>query len=290
MSDKNTVYFSEQLASGGFGTVWKGYYQGQEVAIKVLEARSAHAKERFEREKEILRLLQETPQQQYFMQYICEGTTEYGSPFYVMPLCETSLHDFIQKKGRFTFDQATRLLSKIVLAFSYAHSYGFIHRDIKPANILISKTGIVIGDWGLAYYNDKKDLTFSLQMLGTQGYCAPELDKIKGANRDPRMDIYSLGQLYWNILKPTDRNKFAYYLYENMIADFEERWPTCDDVLEGISYIMEEAELLENNKRENSKQGNYDFCDYNNSKTINNAKNKQEKKLNKAPLDGFYSL
>ncbi len=86
-------------------------------------------------------------------------------------------------------------------ALDYAHQCGVIHRDIKPANLLVDTYGkLWITDFGLAHIQSNVQLTQTGEIFGTPRYMSPE--QAQGQNRlaDHRVDVYSLGATFYELL------------------------------------------------------------------------------------------
>ena len=108
------------------------------------------------------------------------------------------------RAGRFTPEQALKIIPAICEALHFAHTQGVLHRDIKPENILLDSTGKVkIADFGIAKILDEKGgdmlLTQSGARLGTAPYMAPEQIE-QPSSVDHRADIYSLGVVFYEML------------------------------------------------------------------------------------------
>ncbi len=109
------------------------------------------------------------------------------------------------RAGRFTPEQALRIIPAICDALQFAHTQGVLHRDIKPENILLDSKGRVrIADFGIAKILDEKGgdamlLTQSGAKLGTAPYMAPEQIE-QPSSVDHRADIYSLGVVFYEML------------------------------------------------------------------------------------------
>jgi serine/threonine-protein kinase len=90
-------------------------------------------------------------------------------------------------------------------AVACAHRHGLVHRDLKPENILLDRDGQVkVSDFGIAAFDANDDeaaprLTAPRQAVGTPAYMAPEA--MRGAAPDPRMDVYSLGVLFYELVE-----------------------------------------------------------------------------------------
>jgi hypothetical protein len=83
-------------------------------------------------------------------------------------------------------------------ALAAAHGAGVVHRDIKPSNIYWCDDGtIVVLDFGIAR-TATSDLTRTGIMVATPQYGAPE--QLTASPSDHRVDLYSLGQLLFELL------------------------------------------------------------------------------------------
>src|SRR5262249_2427667 len=98
--------------------------------------------------------------------------------------------------------RALELARQAASALSYAHAQGVVHRDLKPANMLVDREGrLKITDFGLAGLvadDPEWALTRSGQGMGTPQYAAPEA--LRGEAADPRMDVYSLGAVLYELV------------------------------------------------------------------------------------------
>ncbi|GAB7362444.1 hypothetical protein MBLNU230_g2766t1 [Neophaeotheca triangularis] len=129
-----------------------------------------------------------------------------------MEFCERrTLRDLVRKGlGE---DDAWRFARQITEGLAHVHSHGIIHRDLKPDNIFIDVAGNPkIGDFGLAttsqYHpvdrvtpsgNTNGDMTRS---VGTTLYVAPELRSDSGSSYNDKVDMYSLGIMFYEMCEP----------------------------------------------------------------------------------------
>ncbi len=61
------------------------------------------------------------------------------------------LKSYFEKDERFPIGDVVRIMSQLLDALEYSHSFGVVHRDIKPANIIIQPGGQVkVADFGIA--------------------------------------------------------------------------------------------------------------------------------------------
>lgn len=121
-----------------------------------------------------------------------------------------------------------RLFREIVEGLHYIHQQGVIHRDLKPVNIFLdSKDHVKIGDFGLATNVISKsvatDISYSEAIhlsksevvsksevedgtqtgqVGTTFYVAPELASSVKVSYSQKVDIYSLGIIFFEMCYP----------------------------------------------------------------------------------------
>ena len=53
-------------------------------------------------------------------------------------------------RGRLPLDQTVRYGIDIAAALSAAHRTGVVHRDLKPANVMLTESGAMLLDFGIA--------------------------------------------------------------------------------------------------------------------------------------------
>ena len=96
------------------------------------------------------------------------------------------------------------LLAKVARAVHYAHQRRIVHRDLKPSNILIDVHGEPhITDFGLARRLDADShLTQSGILFGTLTHMAPEQALGKTKLLSTAVDVFSLGVILYELLKP----------------------------------------------------------------------------------------
>ena len=115
-----------------------------------------------------------------------------------------------------------RMFREIVEGLVHIHTQGMIHRDLKPVNIFIdSKDHVKIGDFGLAtagliaHNKDAEAVDDSLAsdnniaveedmtgQIGTAMYVAPELSVSRLTSYNQKVDLYSLGIIFFEMCYP----------------------------------------------------------------------------------------
>ena len=121
-----------------------------------------------------------------------------SNPYFVMDLCEGSIARHIKGK---TYEELLSLSVEVCEGIKALHEAGVIHRDIKPGNILMKNGVVRITDFSFGSFvdHDSTTLTTSSQIVGTQGYIAPEIVVNGGHQATIQSDIYSLGCTLWFI-------------------------------------------------------------------------------------------
>jgi len=137
------------------------------------------------------------------------GCTD-GLAYLVMEYLEgESLGETLKRHGPLPWTRVLPMFLHICDALEEAHARGVIHRDLKPSNCIRVRhsTGddyVKVCDFGLARIVDE-DLPDGLLaggvLLATPEYMAPEL--IRGGKPDPRVDIYGVGVLLYELLTGT---------------------------------------------------------------------------------------
>ena len=199
-----------RLGEGGFGVVYLGHQEEpirRDVAIKVVQAgmQSRSILARFESERQVLALMNHPA----VAKVIDAGTTESGSPYFVMEYVEGSPIDSVCEETGLDIEGRIRLILDVCEAIQHAHGKGIIHRDLKPGNILVSVDGARllphVIDFGIAKALDPEivgtgAVTMEGQFIGTPHYMAPEQTGLLGQDVDARADVFSLGAVLYELL------------------------------------------------------------------------------------------
>ncbi|PJM74199.1 hypothetical protein CS006_03490 [Bifidobacterium primatium] len=198
-----------RLGGGAMGSVWRVKDDGGNIyAMKILrdslnedgesdgaaasndfqpgaENNAATARERLRREAAALRRVNHPGVCQ-----IMDMELDDSVAFIVTELIEgKNLRADVAANGRYVAGDLERLTRKLIDAVSAVHRAGIIHRDIKPTNVMISRTGPVLVDFGIAMGEGESHVTRTGLVMGTPGFIAPEI--IDGAESDEQTDWWS---------------------------------------------------------------------------------------------------
>jgi serine/threonine protein kinase len=217
------------LAGGGMSQLYRGRDTrlDRTVAIKVLPsdlAANPDRRERFAREARAVSALSHP--------HICalhDYGTDNGVDYLVMEYLEGESLAERLIAGPLPLAKLLRYAIEIADALDQAHRQGFIHRDLKPANVMVTKSGAMLLDFGLAKTRPRttllestpsihgaptQSLTTEGTLLGTLHYMAPE--QLEGREADARSDIFAFGALVYEMV--TGRRAFDGGSHASVIA------------------------------------------------------------------------
>ncbi|KAL4569621.1 hypothetical protein LXL04_025263 [Taraxacum kok-saghyz] len=216
--DPLKLFLGVVIGRGSFGVVHKGTYQGQPVAVKVLdfgdtkitEASMAFVKEDFVKEVNVWQTLDHPNVSKMIgatmsMTKNCrQKTKKKNTESNFCIVCEYvrggSLRSYLSKNRhkKLPFRTAIRFALDIASGLSYLHSKKVIHRDVKPENMLIDKQHMTIKltDFGESIF-EPSELLYTTGERGTRGFMAPEVVARKPYGR--KCDVYSFGICLWEI-------------------------------------------------------------------------------------------
>ncbi|KAH7838096.1 hypothetical protein Vadar_022037 [Vaccinium darrowii] len=211
------------IAHGTYGTVYRGTYDGQDVAVKVLDwgedgiataAETAALRASFRQEVAVWQKLDHPNVTKFIGASM--GTVNLKIPsntsrdainslptracsVVVEYLPGGTLKKYLIRnwQKKLAFKVVIQLALDLARGLSYLHSKKIVHRDVKSENMLLdSHRALKIADFGVARVEaqNPRDMTGE---TGTLGYMAPEVLDGKPYNR--KCDVYSFGICFWEI-------------------------------------------------------------------------------------------
>ena len=187
------------LGAGAMGRVYKGFDEQLErfVAIKVVSKSLAENQTYIERFKREAKILASISHPNIALVYYF-GSLE-GLPYFCMEyLASGSIESLLQLRTVIDPDNAVSYVIQAAAGLREALSKGVLHMDVKPSNLMLADEGrLKIVDFGLAQTKRHRD-DLDRNIIGTPLYIAPE--QIIGGVSDARMDIYSLGITFFEML------------------------------------------------------------------------------------------
>jgi serine/threonine protein kinase len=205
ISELDEYELGELIGRGGFGRVHRAHHRLLEIdfAVKLFSpfftSEGDKALDRFFREARILFRLNHPNIIRVFHVGLLKG-----QPYIRMELFDgKTLNDTLKEKGRIPARRARAIAKEVARGLAHAHKEKILHRDLKPSNVMTTKPGrLKILDFGLgAFIEDDivSRVTRTGESIVSGYYTAPELLQDPQL-LDPRVDIYSLGAIWFTLL------------------------------------------------------------------------------------------
>lgn len=212
------------VAHGTYGTVYRGTYDNQDVAVKVLDwgedgvataAEAAALRASFQQEVAVWHKLDHPNVTKFIgasmgtsnLKIPTKNSSNDGQDSLPSRACCVVVEYipsgtlkqllFKNRHKKLAFKVVIKLALDLAKGLSYLHSKKIVHRDVKAENMLLDGHGnLKIADFGVARVEaqNPSDMTGE---TGTLGYMAPEVLDGKPYNR--RCDVYSFGICLWEI-------------------------------------------------------------------------------------------
>ncbi|KAK2385297.1 Serine/threonine-protein kinase sty13 [Trifolium repens] len=199
--DLRKLNMGEAFAQGAFGKLYRGTYNGEDVAIKILE--------RPENDISKAQLMEQQFQQEVMML----ATLKHPNIVRFIGACRKpmvwcivteyakggSVRQFLTKRQNRTvpLKLAIKQALDVARGMAYVHGLGLIHRDLKSDNLLIfGDKSIKIADFGVARIEVQTE--GMTPETGTYRWMAPEM--IQHRPYTQKVDVYSFGIVLWELI------------------------------------------------------------------------------------------
>lgn len=197
----------ETLGTGGMGTVYRArqHSMDRDVAMKLL------SRSRMNDEQAVRRFFRESRATSRLVNPHTITVFDFGQDpadgtFYIaMELLKGRPLTALMGADRGPMDpgRAVQLVMQALESLEEAHAAGVLHRDMKPDNIFVldvPKDFVKVLDFGIAKLltTRTEPITGEGLTFGTPEYMSPE--QAGGKNLDARSDLYSLGQILFELL------------------------------------------------------------------------------------------
>ncbi|KAA8536755.1 hypothetical protein F0562_029233 [Nyssa sinensis] len=172
-----TNNFQRVVGKGGFGTVYHGYIDDTQVAVKILSSSSIQGYKEFQAEAKLLMSVHHKNLTS-LVGYCNEGTNM-GIVYEYMANGNLIKKPFIRNPNVLMWEERLRIAVDVAQGLEYLH-HGckppIIHRDVKSTNILLNeKFQAKLADFGLSrVFPIEGDTHVSTIVAGTPGYLDPE--------------------------------------------------------------------------------------------------------------------
>ncbi|KAK9989632.1 hypothetical protein SO802_029871 [Lithocarpus litseifolius] len=199
--DLRKLNMGAAFAQGAFGKLYRGTYNGEDVAIKILE--------RPENDLEKAQLMEQQFQQEVMMlarlkhPNIVRFIGACRKPMVWCIVTEYakggSVRQFLMKRQNraVPLKLAVKQALDVARGMAYVHEFGLIHRDLKSDNLLINADkSIKVADFGVARIEVKTE--GMTPETGTYRWMAPEM--IQHRPYTQKVDVYSFGIVLWELI------------------------------------------------------------------------------------------
>jgi len=213
------------IGEGSFGTVFRGLYRTQEVAVKVLKNQRWGLKiSEFFREMKIMEELRSP----YIVNFI--GAVVFPGRMCIVTefIQHGSLASLIRKES-LSLLLKVRMCLDCARGMAYLHSCKIMHRDLKPDNLLVLSLDEIapivckLTDFGSTREVGEEMSANYTKGVGTPIYMAPEILESEGGY-SMGADVYSFAILMWEVY--TCKEPFS-------DMDFHKPWQIADHVIKG---------------------------------------------------------
>ncbi len=232
----------EQLGHGTSGFVYKAQKDSKLYAVKACTGFSEESLKRFDREIRIAKAINHPN-----IITVYDFDMAASNPYFVMELCDDTIDSIVVRLSQ---DEQINLALQICEGIMALHNAKIIHRDIKPQNILLQRGCVKVTDFSFGAFTDHNStiLTSTNQIIGTQGYIAPEVFVGGGHQATTLSDIYSLGcTLYYVFSKGQDPMYYdnqkvdpslVWILEKCRATDPKERIRNVQDIIDELKAIQ----------------------------------------------------
>ncbi|CAL4968478.1 unnamed protein product [Urochloa decumbens] len=266
-----TNNFSEEMVLGRGGTVvvFKGFLNGQTVAIKKFDSACMSNKQMQDFLFEIKVIGKSSHRNLVSLLGYCTDDSERLLIYEFMPFGTLGEHLQLGDYDPLTWAQRMNISLDVAKGIQYLHNMAdrpLIHRDLKTSNILLDQElRAKVSDFGLVRFADDK-LSMS-RPVGTFGYLAPEY--ADSGEITTKTDVYSYGVILMEIItgkKVIDNNlsqdeRFLVPMFRLHVTDKEKLRTIVDPTLElndndwknleDLAYLAHHCTALQADRRPN---------------------------------------
>ncbi|KAH8938138.1 hypothetical protein BDL97_16G066700 [Sphagnum fallax] len=213
-----------KLGEGAYGVVYKGTFQGNQVAVKQLLKKNQQNIDEFI--NEVITISGVKHPNLVKLKGCCITTSSKRLLVYEYVENNDLAETLFEHKGNhvLTWPMRFNIILGVACGLRYLHENQprIIHRDIKASNILLDKKfHAKIADFGLAFlFPDDKTHMSMVEIAGTKGYLAPEY-ATRGQLTD-KVDVFSFGVVALEVI--SGRKNIDYTLPPNDIYLLDNAW------------------------------------------------------------------
>ncbi|XP_037403785.1 G-type lectin S-receptor-like serine/threonine-protein kinase SD2-5 [Triticum dicoccoides] len=249
-----TEQFADKLGEGGFGSVFKGQFGDERIAVKCLD-RAGQGKKEFSAEVQtigsihhinLVRLIgfcAEKSHRLLVYEYMPKGSLD-----------RWIYHQHDNDSPPLNWSTRCKIITHIAKGLTYLHEEcmkKIAHLDVKPQNILLDDNfNAKLSDFGLCKLIDRDMSQVFTRMRGTPGYLAPEW---LTSQITEKADVYSFGVVVMEVIsgrKNLDNSRSEESIH--LITQLEEkidckRRPKMSEVVKVLEGAMNAESNIDHN-------------------------------------------
>jgi eukaryotic-like serine/threonine-protein kinase len=185
----------EPISAGAMGAVYRAIDIENDTEVALKQCTNPHHDQRFEAEARLLSALAH-PRVVRIIDHFAVSSGQY----LVMDLVRgIDLGVLLKQRGTpgLPVDQAIEYTRQTCEALQYVHDQQIVHRDVKPQNLILSESGVILVDFGIARLLDEVEQQGTVG-IGTPRFMAPEV--FAGGNVSARTDVFSVAATLWTLI------------------------------------------------------------------------------------------
>jgi serine/threonine protein kinase len=270
------LVIKKKLGLGAFGTVYKGTFNGETVAVKVEMSKESNS---LVDEVKIYNHIHSDKKHPYtgLPKCLYYNSNEKSYRILVLPMLGSNLEDLQEEnKGRVFSLRTTMIIAYQVLEhLKFIHSQGVVHKDIKPANMVIlsnrgsGQASVSLLDFGMSRHylhrdgthiknRHKKMIEGTVRFMGIHTHKAYETSRRDDFQSLAYTLIYFLkGRLPWQGLRKHGRKSMSEITKREKIYKVKQA-TSSSDLCDGLPSIFEKF-LKYSLKLEFSEKPDYDL-------------------------------
>ncbi|KAH9104788.1 hypothetical protein AeMF1_019264 [Aphanomyces euteiches] len=200
------------------GTVFKGSYHGEAVAVKqfhsINQVDSVELEELIANEIKVWAKISHEP---YILTLI--GLCKVPRPILVTELCQTNIRRYVRDWS----ETLLPMVYQFAKGLATIHNANVIHRDLKGDNVLVTaQKTVAIADFGLSR-DGNATMMDDDQVRGTLNWMSPE-QYFKPQSVTTKSDISSFGMTLWEILNnETPYRECSEYEFKDIFQSDDDR-------------------------------------------------------------------
>ncbi len=202
------IDYDHKLGEGAYGTVYKGVYKYNPVAIKELHTKqlSTAAQKELKLEAGIMATMRSDNLVE--LRGVCLEAPHYCLVMELMP--KGSLYGVLKNNPELPLAVKYRIALDVVSGLAQLHDMDILHRDLKSLNVLLDERfRAKIGDFGLSKVKSEiGNMSTAKGAKGTLGWMAPELMDDPPPPATTMADIYACGMIFWELVVKPYRTPF----------------------------------------------------------------------------------